>query len=79
MTLCYLVKTIIEKRRFNRFDQGFSRQKAIRFDDPKKKINMYKLRQSTEKRNGHRGRFPEYAANRGKAIYEMNSSRSQAL
>ena len=36
---------------------------------------MYELRRGTGKRNGTRGRFPEYSARRGQRNYESNRSR----
>lgn len=36
---------------------------------------LYELRRGTGKRNGSRGRLPEYSAKRGQANYEINRSR----
>lgn len=54
---------------------GYSLRKTAEAINCSASTVMYELRRGTGKRNGNRGRFPEYSAKRGQQNYEINRSR----
>lgn len=56
-------------------NQGYTLRATAEAIDCSPSTVMYELRRGTGKRNGSRGRFPEYSPKRGQANYEMNRSR----
>lgn len=54
---------------------GYSLRRIAESIDCSPSTVMYELRRGTGKRNGNRGRFPEYSAKRGQCNYEVNRSR----